>query len=381
MLTRSSRFAFFTAAIALVAAGCGGNKLTPVGPDHDAGSGGGVGSTGGGSNDADAGEDGGTGGGTGGGSGGGTGGGTGGGAGGGSGGGTGGGSGGGSGAVDAGTVVRFIAIGDTGKASADQQKVADAMTAKCAASGCDFVYLLGDNIYPSGCDSTTDTQWQTKFETYYAALNIPFYAVLGNHDYGGDGTGSEFSKGQHQVDYTNVSTKWKMPAKYYHWRTGDVEFFAGDSNMQMYHSDSDQEADFPAWFSASTAKWKIYVDHHPYKSNGTHGNAGNYDGVSWLYIANGKGVRDFFESVVCGKADLAISGHDHSRQWLVDTCNGTELMVSGAGGSTTAIEGTQPAHYQSATVGFVYFTIAGNSLTAEFINGDGVSEYTRTITK
>lgn len=375
MLTRSLCFAGLCAVVLYAAGGCGGTKIVASG--EDAGAGGGSSAQTGG--DLDGGSGGGS-------AGGGAGGGNAGGAGGGSGGGAaGGGAGGGDidagSPPDAGVIVRFIAVGDTGKQSVDQQAVADAMTAKCAADGCDFVVMLGDNIYPSGCSSTTDPQWQDKFETQYAALNVPFYAVLGNHDYGGDGAGTEFSKGQVQVDYSNVSTKWKMPAKFYRMTHGDVEFFAGDSNMQMFHSDDDQRAAFPLWLSQSTAKWKIYLSHHPYKSNGPHGNAGSYDGASFVYIVNGKGVRDFYDDILCGRVDVALAGHDHSRQWLTDKCQNTELIVSGAGGSTTTIKGSQPVHYQSATVGFVYFTIQGNKLTGEFVNAQGTSEYTRTITK
>lgn len=54
--------------------------------------------------------------------------------------------------------VRFVAIGDAGKGNAEQKQVADAIQAKCAASGCDFVQLLGDNIYDSGVASVTDPQ-------------------------------------------------------------------------------------------------------------------------------------------------------------------------------------------------------------------------------
>src|SRR6476661_6274103 len=63
--------------------------------------------------------------------------------------------------------VRFIAIGDTGKGNADQRRVAVAIRDLCAARGCDFVLMLGDNIYDAGVESTTDSQWQTKFEQLY----------------------------------------------------------------------------------------------------------------------------------------------------------------------------------------------------------------------
>src|SRR5262245_29612578 len=42
-------------------------------------------------------------------------------------------------------VVRFAAVGDTGKGNDKQKAVAAAIASKCAKDGCDFVQLLGDN--------------------------------------------------------------------------------------------------------------------------------------------------------------------------------------------------------------------------------------------
>lgn len=282
-------------------------------------------------------------------------------------------------------VVRFVAMGDTGKGNQEQKNVGAAVAAKCAKDGCDFVQLLGDNIYDSGASSANDAQFQTKFEQPYASVNLPFYVVLGNHDYGGvpsGGTGNEFGKGKNEVDYTALSQKWKLPAPYYRRTVKHVELFALDTNMQMYSQDAQQKTDMKAWIGASTATWKIAVGHHPYKSNGPHGNAGSYDGVPFVPIANGAGVKSFLEDIVCGKVDLYLSGHDHSRQWLLDKCGGsTELIVSGAGASTTELKGTNPTHFQNDKVGFHYVKIEGRKLTAEFIDTAGTVEFTRTISK
>ncbi len=309
----------------------------------------------------------------------------------GAGGGTGAGGGGGGGSVqadagrpDAGRsepIVRFVAVGDTGEGNDAQKRVGDQIAAKCAKDGCDFVVLLGDNFYDSGVSSVSDPQWQTKFEQPYANVNLPFYAVLGNHDYGGGGLGNEFSKGQHQVDYSKQSTKWRMPAKYYKFTLGHVELIGLDTNMQMYGQDDQQKADVKSWLASSTATWKIAFGHHPYLSNGKHGNAGSYDGVPWLPIANGKGVKEFMEEVICGKADVYFAGHDHSRQWLQPTCQGTELAVSGAGAKATELPGKNPYHFQTLTLGFIWVKIDGKTLTAEFVDETGKVEYTRTFTK
>ena len=278
--------------------------------------------------------------------------------------------------------VRFAVLGNQGDPGDGQNAVAAAIAAKCAASGCDFVQLLGNNFYDNGVVSTTDALWQVAFEQPYAAIDRPFYAVLGNHDYGGNGGGYEFEKGQHQVDYTAVSSRWKMPAKFYRHAVGHVEFFALDTNMQMFGQDAQQRVSVQSWLTGSTGRWKIAVGHHPYKSNGSHGNAGNYDGQpSFIPIISGTSVKSFLEDVVCGKADVYLSAHDHSLQWLQPTCNGTELLVSGAGSKATELPGTNPVHFQSLSLGFVYIVIQDNTFTAEFIDQNGTVLFTRTLSK
>ena len=58
--------------------------------------------------------------------------------------------------------IKFVAMGDAGKANEGQKLVAKAIKEKCDKDGCDFVILLGDNIYDSGVDSLQDKQWQDK---------------------------------------------------------------------------------------------------------------------------------------------------------------------------------------------------------------------------
>lgn len=288
--------------------------------------------------------------------------------------------------------VRFVAMGETGKGNAEQFQVGAAVAAKCAASGCDFVQLLGNNIFVSGPESTTDPQWQMKFELPYAAIQLPFFAVLGNHDYGGSilgldvgGIGNEFHKGQISVDYTAVSTKWKMPAPFYRHAVQHTEFFALDTNMQLWGQDAQQRVSMLNWLTSSTAKWKIAVGHHPYLSNGPHGNAGDYEAPvnvpNPIPLLNGATVKDFMDDIVCGRADLYLAAHDDSLQWLQPTCNGTELIVSGTGAAATELIDRNPVHFQSLSLGFVYIVIQDSTLTAELIDRDGTVLFTRSITK
>jgi hypothetical protein len=241
-------------------------------------------------------------------------------------------------------VVRFLAIGDTGEGNEAQYAVAAAATTICDLKGCDFALLLGDNFYDIGVNSVADTQFIDKFEMPYAdllAAEIPFYVVLGNHDYGDLAT--DWDLGTYQVDYADIQPLWRMPdaGYWYDFRPHeDVHFFAFDTARIMGNEDEEvQKGWLNAVVGASDARWKVAFAHHPLRSNGEHGNAGNYEGLGILpdnivYDAAGKGVREVFDDVLCGRVDVYFSGHDHNRQSFSSDC-GIQSVVSGAGAKVT----------------------------------------------
>ena len=281
--------------------------------------------------------------------------------------------------------VRFMVIGAQGKGNTGQAEVAAAMDEVCDESGCDYIIGLGNNIYDSGVSSTSDEQFTSKFETPYADNDGKFWLGLGNHDYGGNGAGFEFDKAEHQIDYTDVSPsrKWKMPNRYYRRTDGPVQFFTLDTTPLMFGDDDEQDTDISAWLANSDADWKIALGLHGYRSNGPHGNAGDYDGT-FIPPTNGAGVKDFIEDNICGEADVYFSAHDHSLQWPqqdATNCPGTELIVSGAAASSTELEGENPTHFESEALGFAYVVIEGNQMTVDFVDADGNEIYTRTVSK
>ena len=314
---------------------------------------------------------------------------------------------------DPGTVnktVRFIAIGDTGTGEDGQYKVAAALEAVCAARGCDFAVGLGDNIYESGVDHVDDLQFVTKFEDPYKNLSFPFYMALGNHDnswlFGGDGLDN--SKGDLQVDYhyltDRLSNKWQMPARYFTFTAPQndqqplVRFLALDSNPLAAVGDADasywqlpykkQQADWiNATLKSSQAPWNIAFAHHPFISNGKHGNAGLYDGFP------GAGViyYDMIKDHVCNKVDLFLAGHDHDLQFLkpVNNCGKTVHFVSGAGAKTRELkdQNRNPAYWQASNVlGFFWLEITGDTLqvtayTVDKVSGEHTAAYSQTLTR
>jgi predicted MPP superfamily phosphohydrolase len=76
-------------------------------------------------------------------------------------------------------------VGCAGTGNNGQILLAESMAKLAADFKPDFILYLGDNFYGRGVSSVEDIQWQTKFENIFKpeALPVPFYAVLGNHDY------------------------------------------------------------------------------------------------------------------------------------------------------------------------------------------------------
>jgi hypothetical protein len=117
------------------------------------------------------------------------------------------------------------------------------------------------------------------------------------------------------------------------------------------------------------------------RGNGPHGNAGEYEGLPFVPITNGAGVKAFMQDVICGRVDLYLSAHDESLQWLEPTCEGTELIVSGSGSQASTLEGNNASRFENAVPGFVYVVIEDRTLTADFIDVSGTVLFSRSIVK
>lgn len=286
--------------------------------------------------------------------------------------------------------VRFVVLGDGGKGNPAQRAVAEGIDAVCRhrsderGPGCRFALYLGDNIYRSGVSGVDDPQLQTKFEAPYQGLSIPFFVVLGNHDYGS--TSLAGWRSDPQVAYSAHSEKWTLPAPYYSFDVGNARFFGLDTNAILLESIWGEHGQGP-WLDGLLRPprdhWRIAFGHHPYRSNGRHGNAGNYEGLSWLPVVNGEAMKSFFEAHVCARVDVYFSGHDHNRQWLTPTCR-TQLVVSGAAAGTSPLVGRDrnPVEWQDdQTPGFLWVEIDGDVLHAAFYDDDGTERFVRSIAR
>lgn len=298
--------------------------------------------------------------------------------------------------------VRFAVVGDSGDASDRQLAVAAAMRDVCARDGCDFVVMTGDNIYDAGVIGVDDPQWETKFEQPYRDILLPFHPVMGNHDYGGEilgvdipGLGNEFHKGEINVEYTERSDRWRMPATHYILVRDHVGFLFLDTTSLMFGDteNGDQREWYPEAFEeVRDAEWIIGVGHHPIRSNGLHGDVGRYDTIEVgdreianpVPLMDGRNIEAFFDELVCGTVDVYFSGHDHNLQWLdePEALCGAELIVSGAGGRLDRLEDPDrnDVFFQDASAGgFMWVRIEGDTFTGRFYDEDAELLFERSV--
>lgn len=228
--------------------------------------------------------------------------------------------------------LMIAVIGDWGAGGPVQRRVAQgivdfvqAPTAPSRPRALTAIISTGDNIYPNGVKSVDDPQWVSKYERVYAddVFNVPWWAVLGNHDYRGDVDA--------QIAYGKKNPRWNMPN-----RTWDTRFRAGaDAEMAVFGIDTQQLLQrSKGWTeqlteletrlqAAASVTWKVVVGHHPMRSYG------HYRDQSWM-------LRDVKPILERHGVHLYLCGHDHDLQVIRHPEDSVVCIVSGAGGGYRA---------------------------------------------
>ncbi|WP_442589313.1 purple acid phosphatase family protein [Pedobacter sp. AW31-3R] len=285
--------------------------------------------------------------------------------------------------------VHFLAIGDWGRNGADHQlQVARQMGKWATENPNDFIVSLGDNFYPSGVTSEHDPLWHYSYENVYTefALQWDWYPILGNHDYKSDPDA--------QVRYSNISRRWKMPARYY---SKEVSLKGKDGGKMLMvfidtnpmipefyqnseygpHVAGQQPEKQLEWLNETLAnasadvRWKVVIGHHPIYTVGPR--IKNYD-----TLAVRKVLQDVFEK---HKVDVYLSGHDHSQQHLKPE-GFTHQFISGSGSEVTPVTaGVSYSRFEAADYGFMYFSVDKNRLNTKIINHTGKMIYETTLKK
>jgi acid phosphatase len=264
--------------------------------------------------------------------------------------------------------LSFLVIGDWGRGSTAQKRLAAAFGRTADVVRARFVISTGDNFYPAGVTSVEDAQWKTSFEDMYDApsLMIPWYPVLGNHDHKGN-VGA-------QMAYTQRSSRWRMSGAYYKLAEvladgSSAEFFFIDTTPILRHharwtgsfSINDQIDWLGRELAGSTARWKFVVGHHPVYS-GEFGKASQAL-IDWLVPLLER-----------HRVQVYLNGHSHTLEHIV--VRGVHYLTSGAGakpGNASAVAGTRFVRGQQ--LGFLVVRLLPNTMDVEFCDDVGNSLY------
>ena len=254
----------------------------------------------------------------------------------------------------------------------EQKPIAELMGKVADAVGPDAFLALGDTHHYIGIGSVTDPLWMTNYELIYShpELQIEWCPVLGNHEYRGNT--------QAVIDYSGISRRWSMPARYY------TRIFNNDGTrvkvvfidtapvIDKYREDSaeypdaskqDMEAQL-RWLDNELSRddkadWTIVAGHHP------------------IYAQTPKqsSERDDMQSRVDPilrkhKVDMYICGHIHNFQHI--RTNGSDYIVNTSGSlSRQDVSATDGTVFCDGGPGFSIITATPAALTLSMIDRNG----------
>ena len=270
--------------------------------------------------------------------------------------------------------MRLLVANDLGRNGYYEQKpIAERMGKMAGELDVEAVLALGDIHHFMGVESVNDPLWMTNYELIYShpELQIPWYPILGNHEYRGNT--------QAVLDYSNVSRRWQMPARYYSkvfeedGATLRVVFIDTTPLIDKYHKDS---LDYPSvpqqdakkqlvWLeeelSGAKEDWVVVVGHHPIYAHTTKSESERKD------------MQKRVDPILRRhNVDMYICGHIHNFQHIKPQGTSIDYVVNSAGSlarsKVEAIEGTV---FASGEAGFSILSFTKDELCLDLMNGKG----------
>ena len=253
--------------------------------------------------------------------------------------------------------ARFVALGDLGSGSTDQQAVADSICEHRLEEPFDHVVTTGDNVYPQG--ETSD--FTKKFIIPYECLlseGVKFHAVLGNHDI------KNSFRGLSEVDEPIFGFGG---SPYYKWSLGPVTFLMADSQAIDSEIDNGGTGEHYEWLMEEAEKaqaepWTVVVFHDPVFSSGTK----HPSKPGWAERVG--------QPLAAAGVDLVLNGHDHNYQHA-ESDDVTYVVTGGGGGEIYPCSDplVEPVLECIPEYHFVEVEIKGSTGTVSAISADGLT--------
>lgn len=268
--------------------------------------------------------------------------------------------------------LHFLALGDFGTGNERQAAVARQMAAfaKKLNSPLTAVLALGDNFY----GKMTPERFGPHFEEMYSSadFNCPFYACLGNHDYGpGYDSKQGPAKAQMQLDYStaNPNSRWKLPSKWYAVELPDarnplLKMIVLDGNFAEGALTPQEKLAQKRFLQSelkkpTTAPWQWMITHFPLFSE----TAKRGD--------NAKMINQWGPYLQEHPFSFYISGHDHNLQHVKAHGYKTNFIVSGGGGAALYDITPSDRGFSDSLHGFNHLHVTPKKVTVQFISVEG----------
>lgn len=274
--------------------------------------------------------------------------------------------------------INLIVASDLGRNGYyHQKKVADTMGEVADRIGPEAVLSLGDTHHYGGVQSVSDPLWMTNYELIYShpELMVDWYPLCGNHEYRGNT--------QAVLDYSGVSRRWKMPARYYT-RTFDedgttlkVVFIDTTPLIDKYCKNTatypdaaaqDMEAQLQ-WLDRTLAEagedWVVVVGHHPI----------------FAYTDKAESERTDLQKRVGSiirrhRVDMYICGHLHNYQHIRRPGSQTDYIVNTSGSQTRVPAKIDGTVFCSDAPGFSVLSADKNTLNLHMLDENGNTLHT-----
>ena len=275
--------------------------------------------------------------------------------------------------------IHFFLANDLGRNGYyDQKPIAELMGVMAEEIGPECVLAAGDVHHFDGVQSVHDPLWMTNYELVYShpELMINWLPILGNHEYQGST--------QAVLDYSDVSRRWEMPARYYtrvYEEEGtSVRLVMVDTTplMSKYRKENqkypeaclqDNEKQL-AWVDSvlNVAKedWVMVVGHHPIYAETSKDESERLDMQNTLGKVLGK----------YPKVAMYLCGHIHNFQHIRVPGSPIDYVVNSSASLSRKVKPIEGTQFCSPESGFSVIAADKKELCLHMIDKTGKMLYT-----